>query len=195
MKIADLRGAACVLCAMLSRVAAAQPTPIKLETGEARPVAAPTWIESALSWSPWVGAGLGLALIGAWGVRQFMLRRNAQSPEERALHEMARVIGFSGREVRAIVAMTGSPAGAMAAMVSRESFRRFGEKAHATLDGAPLDAARDAATRLGCPEVFDDFKDAKSKLTPTSKRMLEIIRGKFLAHLNKPRRKARVAKR
>jgi len=176
-------------------VVGAQPTPIKLETGESPSVAAPTWIESALSWSPWVGAGLGLALIGAWGVRRFMMRRKAHSPEDRALQELARVIGFSGREVRAIVAMAGSPAGAMAAMVSRESFRRFGDKAHATLEGGSLDAARDAATRLGCPEVFDDFKNAKSKLTPTSKRMLEIIRGKFLAHLNKPRRTARAAKR
>lgn len=195
MKYAAHPTVAASFCAMLSRVVAAQPTPIKLETGEAPPVAAPTWIESALSWSPWVGAGLGLALIGAWGVRQIVVRRNARPPEERALHELAQVIGLSAREVRAIVAMAGSPAGAMAAMVSCESFRRFGERAHATLEGASLDAARDAATRLGCPDVFDDFKDAKSKLTPTSKRMLEIIRGKFLAHLNKPRRKARAAKR
>jgi hypothetical protein len=189
------RNVAVAFCLALSRLVAAQPTPIKLETGEAPPVPAPTWIEGALSWSPWVGAFLGLALIGAWAVRRGAARRNSQSPEERALHELARVIGFSAREVRAIVAMAGSPAGAMAAMVSRESFRRIGEKSLATLEGASREGARDAAARLGCPEVFDDSEDAKSKLTPTSKRMLEIIRGKFLAHLNKPRRKARAGKR
>lgn len=190
-----MKAALIIAIAGLARAVLAQPTPIKLETGETPPVPAPTWIESALSWSPWVGAMLGLTLVGAWAVRQVAARRSAQSPEERALHELAGVIGFSAREVRAIVAMAGSPAGAMAAMVSRESFRRVGEKSQATLEGAPRDAARDAAVRLGCPEIFDEFKDAKSKLTPTSKRMLEIIRGKFLAHLNKPRRKARTAKR
>lgn len=190
-----MKAGAVTALSCLARAVVAQPTPIKLETGEAPAVPAPTWMESALSWSPWVGALLGLALIGAWAVRQILARRSAQSPEERGLHELARVIGFSAREVRAIVAMAGSPAGAMAAMVSRESFRGFGEKSRATLEGASRAGARDAAARLGCPEVFDDSEDAKSKLTPTSKRMLEIIRGKFLAHLNKPRRKARAAKR
>ena len=142
-----------------------------------------------------MGAGLGVLLLGAWGVRTLAARRRGLSPEDRALHELARVIGFSTREVRAIVAMAGGPSEAMAAMVSRESFRKAGGRTRASMEGAALDAARDAAMRLGCPEVFDDFKDAKGKLTPTSRRMLELIRGKFLAHLNKPQRKARAAKR
>lgn len=118
-----------------------------------------------------------------------------QSPEERALHDLAKVIGFSPREVRAMVSMAGGPAEAMAAMVSRESFRRFGERSRASLEGDSLEAAKQAAERLGCPAIFDDVRDAKGKLTPTSKRMLEIIRGKFLAHLRTPQRKARATKR
>ena len=83
-------------CITLARRSLAQTTPIKLETGEAPVVPAPTWIERALEWSPWfgawVGAGLGVLLLGAWGVRALAARRRGLSPEDRALHELARTV-------------------------------------------------------------------------------------------------------
>lgn len=173
----------------------AQGTPIKLETGDLPSVPAPTWMETALAWSPWIGGGAVIALAGAWALTRIRARRSRRSPEARGLQELAHVIGFSEREVRAIVSMTGSEAAAMAAMVSRSSFRAVSARARPTLEGSTLAAARDAARRAGCPEVFDDPSETGAKLTPTSKRMLEIIRGTFLAHLNKPGRKGRAGRR